>query len=185
MAAIGTAGVSLSGWYTDAYAGSCDGDYDTYLRAVDFSPAGDYFVVVATGKLTGPGKMCDSAARFEAAGTGPHRPTWVNYTGGNSLFAVDVTGPAVYVGGHEQWLDNPYGNKNAGPGAVPRPGIGAIDPTTGKALAWNPTRSRGVGVQAMVTYPAGAGHPGGLLVGSDTDQLGHQYHGRIGAFPLT
>jgi hypothetical protein len=177
LATIGTGGVSLSGWYTDAYAGSCDDDYDTYLRDVDFSPGGDYFVVVATGKLTGPGKMCDSAARFEATGTGAHVATWVNYTGGNSLFAVDVTGPAVYVGGHEQWLDNPFGDKSAGPGAVYRPGIGAIDPVTGKALAWNPTRARGVGVRAFLSCSAG------LIVGSDTDQLGHEYHARLGMFP--
>ncbi|MEN3309733.1 MAG: hypothetical protein V7603_5935 [Micromonosporaceae bacterium] len=177
MASIGSGGVSLSGWYTDAYTGSCDTGYDTYLRGVDFSPAGDYFVVVATGKLTGAGKMCDSAARFEAAGTGPHGPTWVNYTGGNSLFAVDVTGPAVYVGGHEQWLDNPLGDKSAGPGAVYRPGIGAIDPVSGKALAWNPTRTRGVGVRAFLSCPAG------LVVGSDTEQLGHEYHARLGMFP--
>jgi hypothetical protein len=26
--------------------------------------------------------------------------------------------------------------------------------------------------------------PHGLFVGSDTDQLGHEYHGRIGMFPL-
>ncbi|HKT01234.1 MAG TPA: delta-60 repeat domain-containing protein [Rugosimonospora sp.] len=177
MASIGAAGVSLSGWYTDAYRAACDSAYDTYLRAVDFSPHGDYFVVVSTGKLTGPGMMCDSAARFEATGTGAHGPTWVNYTGGNSLFAVDVTGAAVYVGGHEQWLDNPYGDKYAGPGAVYRPGIGAINPVTGKALSWNPTRTRGVGVRAFLACSAG------LIVGSDTDQLGHEYHGRIGMFP--
>jgi len=135
-------------------------------------------VVVTTGRLTGPGRMCDTAARFEATGTGLHRPTWVNYTGGHSLFAVDVTGAAVYVGGHEIWLDNPQGQKTAGPGAVWRPGIGAIDPVTGKALAWNPTRSRGVGVQAFLSTPAG------LVVGSDTDELGHEYHARLGMFPL-
>ena len=60
-----------------------------------------------------------------------------------------------------------------------RVGIGAVSPTTGKALAWNPTRARGVG-RARVP-----GHPGGLIVGSDTDQLGHEYHGRLGMFPVT
>lgn len=176
-ATIGAATVTLSGWYTDAYTGDCDGAYGTYLRAVDFSPTGDYFVVAATGKLTGAGRFCDSAARFEAGGTGAHNPTWVNYTGGNSLFAVDVTGPAVYVGGHQQWLDNPYGDKAAGPGAVYRPGIGAIDPVSGKALAWNPTRTRGTGVRGFLSCWAG------LIVASDTDQLGQEYHGRVGMFP--
>jgi hypothetical protein len=185
LALESAAGGALSGWYTTAYGPDCNGTYNTYLRGLDYAPDGSYFVVVTTGDDSSPNNLCDSAARFDVAGTGAHQPRWVNRTGGNSLFGVAVTGAAVYVGGHEQWLNNPYGHKSAGPGAVPRPGIGAIDPATGQALAWNPTRSRGVGVQAMVTYPAGAGYPGGLLVGSDTDQLGHQYHGRIGAFPLT
>lgn len=171
-------------WSTSAYVPDCHAGYNTYLRGVDFAPDGSYLVVVTTGHQSGDSAMCNSAARFDTGGTGEHRPVWVNRTGGNSLFAVAVTGAAVYVGGHERWLDNPEGDKSAGPGAVSRPGIGAIDPATGKALAWNPTRTRGVGVQAMVTYPAGSGRPGGLLVGSDTDQLGHEYHGRIGAFPL-
>jgi beta-propeller uncharacterized protein DUF5122 len=168
---------TVADWYTDTYDSNCYDAFDTWLRAVDFSPGGDYFVVVTTGRLTGPGMMCDTAARFETAGTGMHHPTWVNHTGGNSLYAVDLTGPAVYVGGHELWLDNPQGHKSAGPGAAYRPGIGAIDPVTGRALPWNPTRTRGVGVQAFLSTPAG------LLVGSDTDQLGHEYHARLGMFP--
>jgi len=168
----------LANWHTDVFAGGCDPSLDTYLRGVDFAPDGSYFVTVTTGALAGPDKMCDTAARFETAGTGRHRPTWVNHTGGNTLFSVSVTGSAVYVGGHQQWLDNPHGKKSKGPGAVDRPGIGAIHPKTGKALPWNPTRSRGVGARAIVatTY--------GLYVGSDTDQLGREYHGRIGMFPL-
>ena len=168
----------MSGWYTNFYNVNCYSAFDTYVREVDFSPKGDYFVIVTTGRLTGNNLPCDTAARFNTAGTGAHNPVWVNATGGNSLFSVAVTGSAVYVGGHEQWLDNPKGNKTAGPGAVSRPGIGAIDPTTGKALAWNPTRDRGVGVEALVAMPTG------LLVGSDTTQLGHAYHARLGMFPL-
>jgi hypothetical protein len=167
----------VSDWYTDTYDSNCYDAFDTYLRGVDFSPGGDYFVVVTTGRLTGPGRMCDTAARFETGGPGLHRPTWVNYTGGHSLYSVDVTGSAVYVGGHEIWLDNPEGHKSAGPGAAYRPGIGAIDPVSGQALPWNPTRSRGVGVQAFLSTPAG------LIVGSDTDELGHEYHARLGMFP--
>lgn len=165
-------------WHTDAYQPDCDVAYDTYLRGVDFAPDGSYFVVVSTGHAAGNTRLCNTAARFQTAGAGRHGPVWVNHTGGNTLFAVAVTGPAVYVGGHQQWLDNPHGNKSAGPGAVSRPGIGAIDPRTGRALAWNPTRSRGVGVRAFLATPAG------LWVGSDTDSLGREYHARIGLFPL-
>jgi hypothetical protein len=171
-------GGQVDPWFTTVYQGKCYASFETYMRGVDFSPDGNYFVVVTTGKLNSPTLMCDTAARFETTGTGAHNPSWVNRTGGDSLFAVVVTGPAVYVGGHERWLDNPQGQKTAGPGAVSRQGIGAIDPVTGHALAWNPTRTRGVGVQAFLSTRAG------LIVGSDTDELGHEYHGRLGMFPL-
>jgi hypothetical protein len=170
----------LANWYTDAYRPACHPDFDTYLRQVKFSPDGRYFVAVATGRTSDPAKLCDSAARFEVAGVGRHNPTWVNHTGGDSLYAVAVTGSAVYVGGHQRYMDNPYGTdlKGPGPGAVARVGIGAIHPTTGKALPWNPTRDRGVGVRVFVATPTG------LIVGSDTETLGREYHGRIGMFPL-
>lgn len=184
LAVVSAATGAVSPWYTTTYQQPCDASYHTYLRGVDFAPDGSYLVVVTTGHMASPTSVCDSVARFDLAGGGDHRPAWVNRTGGNSLFSVASTGAAVYVGGHQEWLNNPQGNKSAGPGAVSRPGISAVDPATGKAMSWNPTRTRGVGVQALVTYPAGADHPGGLLVGSDTDQLGHEYHGRVGAFPL-
>ncbi len=182
LAVLDIAGTTaaLSDWYTDAYRPACMQGFDTYLRQVKFSPDGSYFVVAATGRASDVRKLCDSAARFNLAGTGRHNPVWVNHTGGDSLYAVAVTGSAVYVGGHQRYLDNPYGSdaKGPGPGAVSRVGIGAINPVTGKALPWNPTRARGVGVRVFVATPSG------LIVGSDTDQLGREYHGRIGMFPL-
>jgi hypothetical protein len=170
----------LTDWYTDAYKPTCLNGFDTYLRQVKYSPDGSYFVVAATGRASAPDKLCDSAARFEAGGSGRHNPTWVQRTGGDSLYAVAVTGSAVYLGGHQRYFDNPYGtdSKGPGPGAVARPGIGAVSPSTGRALSWNPTRARGVGVRVFVALPQG------LLVGSDTDELGHEYHGRVGMFPL-
>ncbi|NUR71894.1 MAG: delta-60 repeat domain-containing protein [Hamadaea sp.] len=175
---ISRPGVRLAGWSTDAYNPRCRRQFDTYMRDVDFSPDGDYFVIVTTGRMSAPDLLCDTAARFETYAAGSTKPTWVNHTGGDSLYAVAVTGTAVYVGGHQRWLDNPNGHEDAGFGAVSRPGIAAIDPRTGRAMAWNPTRSRGEGLRAFVVCPQG------LLVGSDTDQLGHEYHGRIGMFPL-
>jgi hypothetical protein len=170
----------VTSWYTDAYEPACLEGFDTYLRQVKFSPDGTYIVVAATGRSASPTKLCDSGARFEVAGSGNHNPTWVQRTGGDSLYAVAVTGSAVYLGGHQRYFDNPYGTDAKGPGsgAVPREGIGAVSPTTGRALSWNPTRSRGVGVRAFAVTSSG------LIVGSDTDQLGHEYHGRIGMFPL-
>ncbi|TDD55805.1 hypothetical protein E1286_03405 [Nonomuraea terrae] len=164
-------------WRTDAYARKCDEAFPSYVRGIDFSPDGRYFAVVTTGGTKSG--MCDTTARFETYAKGSAvKPTWVNHTGGDSLYSVAVTGAAVYVGGHQRWLDNPKGRDSAGPGAVARPGIGAIHPRTGKALSWNPGRERGIGVKAFYT------HSRGLLVGSDTTRLGREYHARIGMFPL-
>ncbi|MEU4572433.1 hypothetical protein [Nonomuraea sp. NPDC023979] len=174
---IGGPAPKLAPWRTDAYTGKCMDVFPWYVRGLDFAPDGRYFVVVTTG---GPRRgTCDSAARFETYATGRNvKPTWVNKTGGDSLYAVSVTGSAVYVGGHQRWLDNPQGHDSAGPGAVPREGIGAIHPRTGKALSWNPGRERGIGVKAFLANRTG------LLVGSDTTRLGREYHARIGMFPL-
>jgi hypothetical protein len=168
----------LADWFTDAYSGRCRAGFETYLRGIDFAPDSASFVAVTTGRASAPNRTCDTAARFNVAGTGLHRPVWVNHTGGDSLYSVSVTGSVAYVGGHQRWQNNPYGLESAGRGAVSRKGIAAIDMVTGLATDWNPTRDRGVGVRAMLSTPAG------LLVGSDTEKLGREYHGRIGMFPL-
>lgn len=169
--------LAIANWFTDAFRPTCMASFDTYLRQVRFSPDGSYFVTVTTGRTANPSKLCDSAARFETAGVGQHWATWINATGGDSLYGVAITGAAVYVGGHQRWMDNPFGRESAGPGAVSRVGIAAIHPRTGKALPWNPTRARGTGVRAFAVVGRG------LIVGSDTTRLGHEYHGRLGMFP--
>jgi hypothetical protein len=178
VAMFNTSG-TLSSWATSRYGPVCNNvSYDSYIRDVDFDPTGKYFVIVTTGGPFGNTTLCDTAARWDATKTGSGQaPQWVNWTGGDTLLSVSVTGVAVYVGGHQRWLDNPFGHDTPGPGAVSRPGIGAINPTTGKALSWNPTRTRGHGVETLDAYA------GGLLVGSDTEELGHEYHARLGMFP--
>jgi hypothetical protein len=169
----------LTDWYTDAYAKPCRAGFETYLRGIDFDPTGTYATIVATGRKWGDRLMCDTAARFDLRGTGMHHPLWVNWTGGDSLYSVADTGPAVYVGGHQRWMDNPQGHETAGPGAVARPGIAAINPLTGKATDWNAKRiPRGVGARALLATPLG------LLVGSDTERIGNEYHARLALLPL-
>ena len=43
---------------------------------------------------------------------------------------------------------------------------------------WNPSRERGIGVEDLLAAPEG------LYVGSDTIRLGHEYHARLGMFPI-
>ena len=171
---------TLSTWHAPRFDVNCVATSRLIsAQGVDFSPDGSYFVIVATGGPTGTNGICDAAARFETANvSGNAQPTWINWTGGDTLYSVAVTGAAVYVGGHQRWLDNPQGHDSAGPGAVSRPGIGAIDPVTGKALAWNPTKSRNHGT--MVLYAT----PQGLWVGSDGTEFGHEPHNGIGFAPL-
>jgi hypothetical protein len=177
------AAVTVSDWWYAPLQQRCAADSLTdYMRDVDFSPDGSYFVFVSTGFVPLSGQvgiaLCDAAARFETSIMTPTRPTWINYTGGDTLHSVAVTNAAVYVQGHQRWLDNPQGRDNAGPGAVSRPGIGAIDPIGGKALSWNPTKDRGVGGKDLLVTSRG------LWVASDTAHIGHETRMRIALLPV-
>jgi hypothetical protein len=153
------------------------------ITDVDFAPDGSYFILGATG---GPARfstdigtaVCDGAARFETGVLAPTSPTWVNYTGGDTVWSVLATGAAVYLQGHFRWLDNPEGHDSAGPGAVSRRGIGAVDTTTGKALEWNPDKPARRGGRALMD------DSGGLWIGSDSEMLGGEAHLGLGFLPL-
>ena len=129
-------------WYTTGYTPICSPNaFDSYMRDVEMSPDGSYFVVATTG---GPhsGTLCDTAARFETYAVGTAlTPTWTDTSGGDTLWGVEVTQSAVYVGGHNRWMNNPSGADRAAQGAVPRPGLSALDPQTGIPLKWNPGRN--------------------------------------------
>lgn len=152
------------------------------MRDVEFDPTGRYFVVGTTGAWGGwtGNRLCDSISRWEMVDAPDRRPTWINETGGDTILSVAVTDVAVYAGGYQRWLNNESAPKanTPGPTALSRSGIGALDPTTGRALTWNPGRTRGVGVRDLVATADG------LLVGSDTESLGGEFHARIGMFPV-
>jgi hypothetical protein len=174
---------SLNSWYYPPLQNLCRaGSLPDYMRDVDFSPDGSWFAFVSTGFIPQAGgvgrDLCDATARFETDIAAPVRPTWINYTGGDTLHSVAATGVAVYVQGHQRWLDNPPGSNAPGPGAVSRPGIGAIHPTTGLALSWNPTKERGVGGKDLYVTSQG------LWVGSDTNRIGGETRRRIALMPV-
>ena len=158
----------------------CSRSFDTFTRDLDFSPDGSFFVVSTTGSFGGganANSLCDTTSRWETNQTG-NDPTWIDYTGGDTSYGVAVTGDVVYIGGHMRWQNNPFQGDQAGPGAVPREGIAALDVVNGLPISWNPGRDRGVGAQALFATPQG------LWVGSDTTIFNSQRRGRIAFLPL-
>ena len=186
MLNLDPSGDSLSDWYYTPLDRKCKtntGNRIAYLQDVDFSPDGSYFVFAATGYIPQTTAeigtaVCDAAARFETDVLAPTAPTWINYTGGDTLHAVEVTGAAVYVSGHSRWLDNPYGADSAGPGALVRWGGGSINPVTGKANAWDPIQKHAIGGYNFLATDAG------LWIVSDGQHFAGEYHRGIAFTPL-
>jgi Domain of unknown function (DUF5122) beta-propeller len=185
VADLGATSATLDPWYYPRFEDACASTSPrriAYLQGVDFSPAGDYFVVVATGQIVAEPAdkgwtVCDAAGRFDL--DDPTRPVWINYTGGDSVWSVAVTGAAAYVQGHFQWLDNPNGHSSLdGGGASRRLGIGAIDPTTGRALPWNPPKPASMGGKDLLATPDG------LWVGSDSLTFNQEEHRGLAFVPL-
>ncbi|MGH9246098.1 MAG: hypothetical protein ACRD29_17650 [Acidimicrobiales bacterium] len=177
-----TSPVTVADWATNRYSADCSrSTRDTYTHDVAFSPDSTFFVVVTSGAFFRD-TLCDTSARWEVNQTGTNlQPTWVTYTGGDTLFHAYVTNHAVYVGGHERWQNNPTPSPrgdNDGPGSVSRQGIGALDPISGVPLSWNPTRTRGTGVQA---FHANDEY---LYVGSDTLYFNYQRRDRLAIVPV-
>jgi hypothetical protein len=185
MVDLGATSGTLASWYYTPLSSACRAvKLPAQLRDVDFSPDGSFFVIVATGFIPQPGRegldLCDSTARFNSTVPTPVRPVWINYTGGDTLHSVVVTNAAVYIQGHMRWVSS-TGSGCFG-SCVARPGIAALNPSSGAALAWNPTKSRGVGGKDLLLTTA----PAGLWVASDTNLIGNpqETHEKLAFLPL-
>ncbi len=186
VANLGETGATLDPWYYADFRRACSSTHPrriAYLQGVDFSPDGSYFVVVATGQIPNPGDLgrtvCDGIGRFDMDDM--TQPQWINYTGGDSVWAVSVTGAAVYVQGHFQWLDNRFGFASRCPAnrvCARRLAIGAIDPDSGLALPWAPNKPASIGGKVFLATDEG------LWVGSDSQYFDGEPHRGIAFAPL-
>jgi len=179
----------VSTWNSDVYDVQCPASkFPQYIRGIDIAPDDAYFIAGSSGwrffnRPTEP--ACDSVVRFDFGNLDDAdvQPTWVNYTGGDSVFDVVSTDHAIYAGGHFRWLNNDTTSdgRTAGPGSVPRRGLAAIDPANGLTLLdWRSDRSpRGVGVFAMIAEDEG------LYIGDDTDFLNGSEHAKLKFLPIT
>jgi PKD repeat protein len=172
---------TLAEWYTPFYESTCASVFNTFMRDLDIDATGTYAVVSTTGAYRGgieAGTSCDTISRWELDQTGTELgATWVNYTGGDTTYAVEIGPGVVYAGGHMRWVNNPYDGDYAGPGAIPRDGIVALDSVNGMPFSWNPGRTRGVGVFDMLLTDDG------LWAGSDTDRWNNELRMKLAFFP--
>ncbi|MBZ5740422.1 hypothetical protein [Nocardioides mangrovi] len=185
MLNLGTTAATVSAWHSTRWDQICNGSR-WYTRDVDWLPDGSAFAVVTSGgdEPTGSTLLCDAASLWRPVDADGQQPVWVNYTGGDTFHSVAATNRAIFVGGHQRWLDNPLGNNAAGPGSVPRLGLGAIDPATGRALSWNPWKSTEGGLGAYDLYFTSRGlWVGHFERGLGTGPNGHETHEGLGLLP--
>lgn len=172
---------TVDAWHSTEFDDQCESIESFYTHSANWSPD-DATVYVATtgykpaGGSTGPPRtgLCDAVAAFPSNSTTVSH-AWVNYAGCDSLYSVVADANDVYIGGHQRYADNENGCDYPAPPAVERMGIGSIDPVTGRATSWNPTRSRGHGSEDLLLTSAG------LWISSDNYSDGQaQYCGGVG-----
>lgn len=184
IAIIDTSGEQavLDTWATQGFAKTCSRSFDTYMYDVDVSPDGSYFAVGTTGAYSGgPGanSLCDAISRWETGRHGAGQlPTWVEYTGGDTVTAVEAANDFMYVGGHFRWMNNPFCADRLCAGGIKRQGLAALDARNGLPLSWDPRRQRGWGVWGFRISDQG------LWLGDDSDRIGGETRSRLALLPL-
>lgn len=174
----------VSNWNTNVFDGDCPvGRFPQYIKAIDIAPDDSYVVTGTSGGARLDDPACQTILRFELGdlNNGDIQPTWRTFTGGDSVYEVAATEHAIYTGGHFRWLNNAFGADFAGPGAIARRGLAALDPLNGLPLVdWRSDRNpRGIGVFSLEAEPEG------LYVGDDTDFLNGSFHPRLKFLEIT
>ncbi len=175
----------VSAWNTDVYDVQCPIQrFPQYIFGMDVSPDNSYFVTGSSGFRRRGEPACDTTVRFDFGDlTNDNvQPTWVSYTGGDSVYEVAASDHAVYIGGHFEFINNDLGTGNTrGRGGVARDGFAALDPKNGLPLLdWQSDRNpRGLGVFSIEVEPEG------LYIGDDTDFMNGNEHPKFKFLPMT
>ena len=174
-------GIAVDAWHSPLFdANSCSSHYAYWVQDAQFSPDSSYFVVDGTGAYgNGTAGLCDSASRWNVDPTNTNAtPAWVEYNGGDSDTAVQITDTAVYIGGHYRWQNNPFCGDCAGQGAIDFRGLAALDPVNGLPMAWDPGGVEQLGYYDILPTDKG------IFTGSDFLVTGNATHKGIAFFPL-
>jgi hypothetical protein len=130
MLNLGNSG-NVSTWYSNEFNAFCADKHPFYVKAAAWAPDMSQVYIATTGLVPQgggkvPGGLCDAVAAFPAIRNAGLKHQWINYTGCDSLYSVAADNSTVYIGGHERWANNPSGCNQAGPGAIPAPGMGGF-----------------------------------------------------------
>ena len=189
------------------WSGQC-GNRGIFIRDMEVSPDGSYFVTTHQGADSG--YQCDTVVRWPITTT-PTRPTWVSRLF-DSVFSVGIDDDAIYVGGHFRMMvtdqapspypgrtvpndgaargdiytaditrDANFRNELWNPGYVYRAyQLGAINPSTGRGIpSWNPGSDAFKGVLAITVVDRG------VLLGQDRGRINGFNTGRAAFMDLT
>ena len=169
---------NVSTWYSNEFNAFCADKHPFYVKSAAWAPDMSQVYVADTGfvpqggsKL--PGGLCDAVAAFPAIRNAGLKHQWINYTGCDSLYSVAADNSTVYVGGHERWANNPSACNQAGPGAIPAPGLGGFTHSGSLLTASSGdiglySRGRGLGADQIYRTSAGIWIASDNAAGTDT-----------------
>ena len=195
-----TGNATLAPWYSPVYlrasqpgvgASPCNAVTPVWVRDIDWAPDGTWWALASTGGRHPHPSLCDSVSRWTNNDSTDARPVWVNYTGGDTILSVRVTGLHVYVGGHFRYLDEAVYRNGVKVGftAHEHYGLGVIAATASSGMSipgWNDGSStgRGAGWGAMLVNPGPSGSGSGLWVGGDNGTIAGESGKRVALLPL-
>ena len=157
----------------------------------------DEWFVVSSGSGGDRPPINDTVVAYSLDGDGDVtdvKPRWISRAF-DSVYGTVISEKAVYIGGHFAWNESPsaptpwpgaadigYGTGQGlsgyglGDSVVAREHLGALNPTDGTALEWNPGSNSEIGNTSMALTPRG------LITGGDATTQGGFNVGRVAFF---